>query len=167
MAALARPPIPPIPPTVPAALPGPPPVPATPPVPAALPTDPCAAMFPPFASFPGDLPANLPDSGLFMLSAAEALLPGRPNSEDPKSPLSEFILPGDCADVAGEFASVSAESAANPLFRYMDPESSSSQSGLILGNRRSIFWRSSKLGLFLPARICEIPAGLISSKSAS
>ena len=43
----------------------------------------------------------------------------------------------------------------------------SSQSGLIRGNLRRIFCNKSKPGLFRPARIWEIPAGLISSSSAS
>ena len=53
------------------------------------------------------------------------------------------------------------------LSRYILSESSSSQSGLIRGNLRRIFCNKSKPGLFRPARIWEIPAGLISSSSAS
>ena len=51
--------------------------------------------------------------------------------------------------------------------RYILSESSSSQSGLIRGNLRRIFCSRSKPGLFRPARIWEIPAGLIPSSSAS
>ena len=51
--------------------------------------------------------------------------------------------------------------------RYILSESSSSQSGLIRGNLLRIFCSKSKPGLFRPARIWEIPAGLISSSSAS
>ena len=51
--------------------------------------------------------------------------------------------------------------------RYILSESSSSQSGLIRGNLRRIFCSRSKPGLFRPARIWEIQAGLIPSSSAS
>ena len=51
--------------------------------------------------------------------------------------------------------------------RYICSESSSNQSGLICGNLRRIFWSKSKPGRLRPARMWEIPAGLISSISAS
>lgn len=51
--------------------------------------------------------------------------------------------------------------------RNIRSESSKSQSGLMRGNRRRIFWIRSKLGLFLPDNKCEMLEGCVSSSSAS
>lgn len=57
--------------------------------------------------------------------------------------------------------------AAVSLFsRYIGPWSSSSQSGLTAGKRRRIFCTKSKLGLFRPDKIWDIPDGWIPSSSA-
>lgn len=51
--------------------------------------------------------------------------------------------------------------------RYIGCWSRNSQSGFICGKRRNIFWTRSKLGLFRPARMWEIPEGWMPSNSAS
>lgn len=81
----------------------------------------------------------------------------------------ERRIPGRTEQSVGDrrFDAAAGADCSGSLSRYILSESSSSQSGLIRGNLRRIFCNKSKPGLFRPARIWEIPAGLISSSSAS